>query len=291
MVSQRDWAAPPAFEPLPYRLVDAAEPATFTGHQKLGVMFTPDFCGPMLNMNAVCVTGGPQLTTLPGGIPSRATDPFLVYSWLPCDVIGEGYDEMERRTREALVRNGPTTVEQVFWTGGTSNGVVSPHLAANAVISEVVGGSTTYLQTAATVITGTFTPTNAIARLESVMAGCYGGRPFIHVPRIVTPYLSERMIVKASGNRLVTDNGSVVVPGAGYTGTGPDGSAATNGNVWIYATGKVKAWSSPIDFTENSVAESIYRPTNTSVIIAKQWWMLGWDCCHFALQMSLTALG
>jgi hypothetical protein len=130
-----------------------------------------------------------------------------------------------------------------------------------------------------------------IAALEQAMATCYGGRPFIHVPRETLAYASNAHLLTDRNGRLYTDSGSIVVPGAGYTGTGPDGSGGLPGTtVWFYATGKVKAWSSAIDFTQQTVAEAVYRPTNRSVIIAKQWWMLGWDCCHFAVQVDLTSL-
>lgn len=287
MVSQRDWASPPNVEPLPYRLLDAAELDTGTGHWKLGAQFMPDYCGQVLHTSAACVTGtGFDKDPLPNGVPTRASDPFPVYAWIDCALTSMNEEELRTRTTNALKINGQTTVENVFWTGGDFG--VSPHLASDTEITEVVGGSTVVLQTAATVITGTYDVVEAIGLLEEAMSSCYGGTPFIHVPRRATPHLNANYLIKESGARLKTiGNGSIVVPGPGYALTGPDGTPAPAGHAWFYATGKVKYWQSPVIFRARDVREFLNRNTNDTVLIAEQWYMLGWDCCHYAILVNL----
>jgi hypothetical protein len=144
------------------------------------------------------------------------------------------------------------------------------------------------LQTGASIVaTGAHSVVSAISKLEAAMAGCYGGTPLIHVPRSVTAYLSDHHLVTKSGQVLKTDNGSIVVPAPGYTGSSPAGVAPAANTTWIYATGSVKMWRSDVQFMARNAAELLRRDTNETFLIAEQWFMLGWDCCHFAILVDL----
>lgn len=286
MPSLRDWAEPPVFTPLQYRLADAADgPHPFAGHQALGVMFTPDPCSLPLETTTACVSGIGAAKQATGSIPVRATDSFAVYTWLDCSLVGTGEAELRRRTEAAHRNNAQFVVERTFWTGGTF--ATSPHLAEDTPITEVVGGSTVNLQTAATAITGTVDIVEGISRLEQAMADCYGGTPFIHVPRGVTAHLATQNLVTAKGPRLVTTNGSIVVPAPGYPGTSPAGAAPPAGTTWIYATGSVKMWQSDLMWQAHDARELLRRDVNDSVLIVEQRFMFAWDCCHFAIPVSL----
>ena len=288
MVSNRDWVTPPKFEPLLYRLRDAVDgPHPYRGHQKLGVQFTPDSCSFPLETSAVCVSGIGAVKTPTGSIPNRAADSFAVYTWLDCSLVGLGYEELKARTLRAHENNAQTVVENVFWTGGSFS--TSQHLAEDTAITEVVGGSTVSLQTAANIlVTGAVVDVvEAIGRLEQAMAGCYGGTPLIHMQRGVTAHLAANHILEKKGPRLLTPNGSILVPAPGYPGTSPAGATPTAGTTWLYATGSVKMLQSePIDFT-GSAAEILGRGTNDSVLIIEQRFTFMWDCCHFAIPVSL----
>lgn len=287
MVSIRDWVTPPKFEPLQYRLRDAVDgPYPYTGHQKLGVQYTPDVCAFPLETSATCVSGIGAVKTATGSIPNRGADSFAVYTWLDCPLVGIGYDELRARTLRAHENNAQTVVETVFWTGGNFNTV--QHLAEDTPITEVVGGSTVNLQTAASVIvTGAVDVVEAIGRLEQAMAGCYGGTPLIHVPRGVAVHLASNHALEKKGNRLVTPLGSVIVAAPGYPGTSPSGATPPAGTTWLYATGSVKMLQSEPQFTAASAAEVLRRDVNDSVLIVEQRFTFMWDCCHFAIPVSL----
>lgn len=287
MVSQRDWVTPPKFTPLPYRLVDAVDgPHPFTGHQKLGVQFTPEACTLPLETSTACITGLGAEKDATGSIPTRAADSFAVYTWLDCSLVGLGEAELRRRTEVAHRNNAQTVVERIFWTGGDRP--TSQYLASDDVNTEVVGGSTVNLQSAATVIvTGAVDVVEGISRLEQAMAGCYGGVPLIHAPRGVTAHLATNHLLTNRGPNLITPNGSIFVPAPGYPGTSPAGATPTAGTTWLYATGSVKMLQSDIFFTAGSAAELLGRGTNDTVLIAEQRFSLFWDCCHFAIPVSL----
>jgi hypothetical protein len=288
VVSTRDWAQPPQFTPLSYRLTDVVDgPRPFTGHQKLGVTFEPNPCTVPLETTVACVTGTGSAKAPTAELDWRGADPFVVYTWLPCGLVSLGEAELRRLTLAAHQNNAPTAVERVFWSGGDF--ATAQFLAANSADarSEVVGGNTVTLQTGATTITGTYDVVEAIGLLEEFMAGCYGGTPLIHVPRRATPHLAAHHQLTARGGRLVTTNGSVVVPAPGYPLTGPDGTAAPAGHAWFYATGAVAMWQSEPMWTARSAREYLGRATNETTLIVEQWFMLGWDCCHYAVLVNL----
>lgn len=288
MVSSRDWTTPPPFTPLPYRLRDAASgPDQFVGHQKLGYMYQPDDCNLPNEYRTACeAEAGPEKEPT-GGANWRGGDPFVLYTWLDCTLVGQDYEQLRQRTENAHANNVQTMVEEIFWTGGTQANVAYPHLAANAEVTDVVGGSTVTLQTSATTITGTFDIVEAIGLLEGAMAECYGGTPFIHMPRTALAHMAANHLVVQKNNRLLTPGGSVIVAAPGYPGTSPAGAEPATGRTWIYATGSVKWMQSDVKFTARDVRQALGRSTNTPVLVAEQWFGLAWDCCHFAIDVSL----
>lgn len=288
MVTQRDFMTPPVFQPLRFRLADVVDgPHPYRGHQRLGVYFTPETCTLPLETTTACLTGIGAAKETTGSIPNRGADSFAVYTWLDCTPAGVGgVDELKRRTLEAHNRNAPTVVEQVFWTGGEFS--TAQHLAEDTAVTETVGGSVVNLQTAATVlVTGAVDVVEAIGRLEQAMAGCYGGTPLIHVPRGAVAHLAANHLVETRGSRMTTTAGSIVVPAPGYPGTAPDGSTPAAGTVWFYATGAVKMLQSEPLFIARNVREMITRDVNDATFIVEQRFTLAWDCCHFAIPVSL----
>lgn len=290
MVSQRDWANPPKFEPLPYRLADAADgPRPFTGHQKLGVMFEPNPCTFPLETSTACLTGSGDAKEPTAEVNWRGANPFAIYTWLPCGLVSLGREELERLTLGAHQNNAQTIVERVFWSGGDFQ--TSQFLATDTeVIVDVVGGSQVTLQTGATtLITGSAGVAEAIGLLESAMAGCYGGRPLIHIPRIATPHLAKNHLIKEQGQFIRTiGNNSTIIPAPGYENTGPDGTEAPDGFAWFYATGSVAMWESPVTWYARETSQILDRSVNATSLIAEQWFMFGWDCCHFAVLVNLS---
>lgn len=292
MVSQRDWATPPKFESLKYRLAEAADgPRSFTGHQKLGVQFLPNPCTMPLETSTACATGAGAAKANTSDVAWRGASPFVVYTWLPCGLVSVGEDELRRLTLEAHQNNAQTVVERVFWSGGDFT--TSQYLAANSadVVTETVGGSLVTLQTGATTITGTYDVVEAIGLLEEAMAGCYGGTPMIHIPRRATPHLVANHLIKEQGPLLKTvGNNSTVVPAPGYLRTGPDGVEAGAGLAWFYATGSVAMWQDKVQWVARDASEYLARATNATTLIAEQRFMFGWDCCHFAIQVNLGGI-
>ena len=289
MVSQRGFTTPPTFNPLQFRLLSAVDgPHPLTGHLKLGLAFSPDDCSVPVEYATTCVTGFGDAKEPTGEVPWRGANPFVVYSWVDCSLVGIGYEELRRRTEAAHRNNVQTRVEEVFWTGGAYS--TYPHLAYNGVqIDEQgPGDDMIVLQTAAsTLVTGTVDVVEGISRLEEAMGDCYSGTPVLHMPQSVVAHLAANHLVEVKNAQLRTTNGSIIAAAPGYPGTSPAGAAPADGTAWIYATGAVKMWSSPLDFTARNAAEVLQRDVNGTVLVAEQWFALAWDCCHFAIPVSL----
>lgn len=287
MVSQKDWASPPTFTPALYRLRDAvSEVQQFTGHQKLGVIYESDVCVRPIETTTQCLTGTGTAKTASEGANFRGATPFAVYTWLDCGLVGTGEAKLKADTLRAHNNNVQSTVEQVFWSGGLYN--TYPHLAyTGAAVTEISGGSTVTLQTSATVpVTGTYDIVEAVALLEYYMGQCYGGRPLLHMSRIGLEHMAANHLLVEKNGKLSTMGGSIVVGAPGYLRSGPNGVEPTNNGFWIYATGAVKWWQSDVSWMARDAKEFLARSDNDTVLIAEQWFALGWDCCHYAIQVS-----
>lgn len=293
MVSMRQLATPPGFTPAGYGLLSVAEfalDADIDGHWRNGVEYQPAFCGDALTTVAECVTGGVAKPAAAQGVTSRGADPFAVYAWLDCSPVGYTPEQWRQRTIDALLNNEARVVERVFATGTvTGGGPVYPHLASDTAVDDGTGlGPPISLQTAASVIvTGAVDVVEAVGALEGALGGCYGGTPVLHVPRSALAHLAAEHQVMRDGPRLRTIGGSLVAAGAGYPGTAPDGSQPADGVVWFYATGAVKVWRGQVETTGANPADYIGRAKNDTVLVAERVYVIGWDCCHYAIPVRL----
>lgn len=252
---------------------------------KLGLMYQPDSCVFPIETTTACLTGTGTTKTALAGANWRGTDPFAVYTWLDCGLVSVGAAELEARTLAAHRNNVDKVVETTFWRGSLLNPNVQ-HLAEDTAITETVGGSEVVIQTAATVVSGLYDVVEAIGLLEYTANNSYSGRLMLHMPEILVAHLAANHLLVQVGKSLFTHAGSVVVGAPGYLRTAPDGSTPGSNNAWIYATGQVKWWESRVDFITRDTREFLGRNINTTTLIAEQWFALGWDCAHFAIQVS-----
>jgi hypothetical protein len=285
----RQPASSPAFTPLPYGLFSVANfPSETDLHWMNGIIHRPDTCDPAGSTLNPCpstdkITKAPSTT----GIGKMGADPFAVYSFIMCGPVGNPAPEFLERGRRALENGGPRAVESVFWTGSvstTGSPLVMPHLAEDA---QTVGPQGEISQLAASPVTtgAAVSPIKGLGMIEGALADCYGGVGVIHVPRTLIPHLDGAGVIHRNGDQLVTANGNLVAAGAGYPGTAPDGSEPLGGQVWIYATGSIDIRRGPVNQTPYQ--ESVNMAENSLVIITEQTYVITWDCCLFAAQITL----
>lgn len=276
--------APPTRVPLPYGLMNAAQPQEDAdAHWALGIRFQSIPCGPAGISLEPCpsVTGGPTLAPTAFGMETRGASSFTVYGFIDCSTVG--YIEEAQQLASAMLTSGEgRAVEREFWTGefGTR-----PHLAASAAVT---GSDGVLEQSAATIVTGApLDVVEALGLLEGSLASCYGNEGVIHVTATTLTHMMSENLVIRDGARLRTANGHLIAAGQGYPGTGPDGTAPTSGSAWMYATGAVAVRRSGIIIPSPQSVQVINRLKNDVVQIAYRTYVIGWDCCHFAALVRL----
>lgn len=306
MANFRQIVDPPSFTPLPFGLWTVVETPPLPDHWQQGITYEP-MCG-------ISVTGVGALTYdecivvsgAGGGLVAppdftnnmtqspRGAQPFTTYAEFDCATVG--LQNAQVLAERALAMVEPWQVERAFWTGlAGGQTVVFPHLAANAQVLDATG---ILLQSAAVQVTGAssvgvsgdlYNIETALGLLEAALANCYDGVGVIHVPQLLLPTLDAWGVIRQQGAVMKTLNGNKVAVGAGYPGTGPDGASRLGNMCWMYATGNVFGFRSDVRVrAPDTSAASLDRSTNTRKMIAERTYVLGWDCCHFAVQ---TALG
>lgn len=293
MVSRME-TSPPKFTPLPYGLLSVVQSAPSGDvHWKGGIQYQTRCVneGATTYDECIAVTGSgagvgapppPPTKTGTADLVMRAATPFAVYARFDCAPVGVN-DAMEI-AKNALAQTASWQVERAFWTGvAASQDVVFPHLAATTEIMDagVLLQSAAVTGTAADIICG-------LGFLEQQLADCYNGVGVIHVPRKALPALKNASLVEKNGSKLYTANGNLVAVGSGYPGTGPAGQDPGQCGSWLYATGAVFAINNQARI--NSLKESIDRANNTVQMMAEQTYLIGWDCCHAAIEVDVGAL-
>lgn len=294
----RTYVAAPDFTPLPFGLLTALadsirRPAD--NHWQMGVNYEP-VCAQSDTTFGDCFAvsgtgldpvGEPPSKTATESLQIRGATPFTVFTEIDCSAVGF-WDRANDLVRESFTQSEQEQVERAFWTGlAGGQPVVFPHLAED---EEIIDNFGILLQTAATVVSGNSTPVDIVvglAHLESELASCYDGVGVIHAPRSLLPFMAaEHLIVRENGSYR-TVGGNLVVFGAGYTGSGPDG-VVPSGSAWMYATGAMFIYQSEPLILEPTGrnANAFDRTNNTVRAIAERTYVLGWDCCHLAVHVE-----
>lgn len=301
MAGPRQVVNGPSFSALPYGLWDAAQhPTQESPHWQNGITWV-DRCptGDTLYEECIAVTGtggspasGQATKTSNVVQTNRGATSFAVYAEFDCSPVG--LTDVETVALDALSKVEQYQVEKAFWTGvagktatgGVAQTTVFPHLAANTAMTDP-SNSTITLQTAASVaVTGSGDDAVwMLGQLEANLASCYHGQGYIHIPPVVLPTLVAWDLAEDRDGSLFTPRGNRLVVGDGYTGSGPDGSAAPAGSAWIYATGAVFGYRS--DVMMQRPIESFDRVENTYKMIAERVYVLGFECCHLAARLTL----
>lgn len=295
MANGRRLVNPPTFTPRPYNLWSVVQDrsADPDAHWRMGVTYDA-WCPTASTTYDPCVavsgvSGVGALPPPPAPAKAATTDhtlrsatPFTVYERIDCSSPGFWGDATAIAT-DMLTRSEIRQVETAFWTGLTAGQTTAyPHLAAAIQLSQ----DGAVLQTAAQILDSTPVDiVEAIARLESALATCYDGVGVIHIPAAVLPLMAAYTLVERAGAQLRTTGGTLVAVGGGYPGTSPFGTAPAVGAAWIYATGAVFGYRSGIETYQP--VEAFNRTVNTVQMIAERTYLLGWDCCHHAIQVSL----
>lgn len=290
------------FTPLPYGLASAVTWLIPEGSHWEGGIQWDDTCGQALSTVSPCITGA--VLDAPAKAATwdrsfRAARAFTVYSEVDCSAPGF-WDRAEELAAQGLTASEAHAMERVFQTGtaGTIPNIIYPNLTTTGTVTDTTTAPpfSFLLQPSAVVVSGAcLDVVEGVGRLESAISGtgfdgstCYpGGIATIHVPlRLASAFQAQYQLIK-DGPRLRTAAGNLVVIGSGYDETiGPNGAAAPSGCGWVYATGPVFGYQSPMRRTGNR-AESFDRTENTLKEIVERTFVLGYACCRAAVLVTL----
>lgn len=199
-----------------------------------------------------------------------------------CSAISADLEESRRRARDTLDIWTSAQLEAELWGGaiGDGGGFTNQRLASPDAV-EVSAAPLGYA--------------DALGCLEHALGGCNGGGlGMIHATRsVVTHWVSENL-ARSEGPLLLTAMGTIVVPGAGYDGSGPGGIPAVDGSVWAYATGIVDVRLGGIDVlpeTLQQAATAVMRD-NTIEVYAQRVAAAVFDpCCLLAVEVDAVVCG
>lgn len=256
--------APP--QPPLYTLFGAAQGAEEADDRWInGVLVRNYPCGPA-DVYDPC-----DATINPGTAPDGdQIDPYVVHLEVQCHARhGQVWADIQGQARVAFAAYEYAAFETEFWMGAVIPG--NRHLAQPSA-DEPNGPTATSLR-------------NAIGLLEQAIADS-GARGMIHTTAAVGSDLAQAGgATKDGSGRLVTPLGTIVVPGYGYPGSGPDGTDAAQGQAWAYATGIVHARREPQPrVVPDNPSQTLDRATNLINVRVERAYAAGWDgCLHAAV--------
>jgi hypothetical protein len=153
--------------------------------------------------------------------------------------------QLEAMTQKAM--------EKELWDGAVRKGEAHDNLALSAESATILNSGTA------------LNVRRALALLEFEMGAVShaGENGVIHMTRDVFSLLStvggDVFMFNEDKKRIETTNGTPVVVGAGYSGSGPDeaaNSTASSTNKWIYGTGTVKTYLGEIDVVNDNLSQA-----------------------------------
>lgn len=233
-----------------------------------GVQYIPDDCGDVYvwGMNCPPVSGSKTFAPLPTPVSGF---PFGVYTSYTCSIVGMPYEEAARRVRiraELFMQRG---VERVFWQG-------APQAPGLPGVTGLLRGSTP--------LTAASCPVVALATLEQALADneIVGG--VIHARPYMAPFLANNHNLLPNGRGWKTYNGTPIVFGQGYDGTGPAGEAVSSTIEYMYATGRPIIWQDPEVWVPD--VDVLNRSDNTLSLVAEQVYAMAIECGKWSVAVT-----
>lgn len=160
---------------------------------------------------------------------------------------------------------------------------ISEHIAVEQrVMEELLAEATDVTPTPGTAVS----VRHGVALLEGVAAANYGGVPVLHMARsTATIGLAEDVLEHDLNYTITTGQGALVANGGGYEGNlGPTGVAAPAGQAWIYVTGAVTVWRSPVYTTR---VFGIDQGLNLQQALAERLVAVSAECIKYAVLVEL----
>lgn len=300
MANSRVNVSPPRKEGLEYGLLSVVENRTPSDpHWKNGVTWV-NVCPEVNSTYEACILGnalGVPVTGIAAAPAKAATaerslwaaTPFTVKAQIDCSPPGF-WNEADANVENAFNQAEEVGVAEVFFSGTVADtpNFQFPHLASPAGLAEeTLYGSTLQLQTASLAPSGTgaaLDVVEALGKLEQALGACVHGKGIIHVSTELVAHLRANHLVTEEDGILYTYAGNKVAASPGYSGNDPTNTPQV-GVSWMYGTGPVFLYKSRAKFI-GSEAASLDRTVNTLHRLYERTYVIGYDCCLFAVPVS-----
>jgi hypothetical protein len=232
-----------------------------------GVSVYPYPCGPDRRFDQCGTIGTPKvLSTTQGPIDFGS---FAVYLNVQCTMrgIGNDVDDYRQRALAAFMAFEHEQVEGEWWDGTQlpNNVHLTSATSATSPLTVLNGGAATNLM-------------NGLAILE----GSIKRSAVIHMStRMATGLFSQRLLVENTiKKRIETRLGTPVIPGTGYSGNAPTGSAANGGTEeFVFATTPLQIRRSEPFLTPETPAQALDRTLNNLTYYAERYYVVDFDAC------------
>lgn len=188
---------------------------------------------------------------------SVEAEAFVVWTGDRCSSFGwKGHDFVGRVTRGLLAVES-FYIAQELWTGTQAGASGWPNPVLASAASDVLTN-------------GAVSPAQALACLEQgVAAAGKGQRGAIHcTPQLGLLWSELGSTLRTADGLIMTYRGTVIIPDAGYDGSGPSGADATDGHQWAYGTLLPQVRRGAVHYTPASYAEALSRSVNTITWLA-----------------------
>lgn len=255
-----------------------------------GFKFNPEGCGASGRIPVECV-GNTDTMDEPSRRPLVEGDPFAIYSANDCETtFGFAQADYEARARRALETTRSYEIANEVWRGDLTQGAGG---LVNLPLTSTEGDVVT---------SAAADPVDALACLEQALAQAVKGRQgMVHVTPQLLTHLRNQYVVELVGNTYMTPNGHIVVPDAGYDGSGPGATPTPAGATqWAYATSMIGLRLSTVDVIPGSLADAknfaaaTNRATNKVRVWATQLVAYVWDECALLqaeIDLPVCAIG
>lgn len=259
-----------------------------------GYAFLPEGCAPG-DIYPMCEVPSAEKTAYTTPLNEDGTaqiievTPFVVYTSYTTSTYSlknsRDVDRLFKRLDERLAIVTPYLLEQQLWDD--SAGLGNPHLADPA--------TTTIWPAISPLSVGP-----AVAELEDALSTCnVGGNAMMHMRPSLLDYLVFSQMVRRVGNVWLTPMDTIVVPGRGYPGTGPNGEDGVDVD-WIFTSAPVSYRLGPIvhipefgassdeEAKINVLRQATTRGTNDITVYAERYVSATFDptCCRYAARVA-----
>lgn len=204
--------------------------------------------------------------------------PFNIEASIEASTMGTNPEDIRVSANNALNLVAQKAIESEFWHGTIAKSLTKEN--DNRYLSRELALDVTPVEGSAVKVRyGQALLEEALAESPLSSVGT------IHAPKLIASVLQT----SPSDGAMVTNLGTKVVAGSGYSHIGPDGVLAPTGRAWMYATGPVTVFLGATNVTPDKLNQAIDIQSNTVKYYVNRAAAVTWSTTHlYAVLVDLT---